>query len=208
MIEAAPSCNAVGENRQLQIVSTHARSPQGSAKSQDRHLRSEFGDVYRTNLPAVTGFFARRATEPQTVADLTSETFVEAIGSFGSFDVTKGSPRAWLFGIARAVYAQHCARTANGHEIAVRLAGQMTLGDDDLGDLVERIDAQHAGRDLLRRCALLPELERAAIELVDLEGLTPKEAATALHVSPGAVRVRLFRARSRLRKEAGSHEQL
>jgi DNA-directed RNA polymerase specialized sigma24 family protein len=45
---------------------------------------------------------------------------------------------------------------------------------------VERIDAQHAGRDLLRRCALLPELERAAIELVDLEGLTPKRKFSLL----------------------------
>lgn len=133
---------------------------------------------------------------------------MEAIGSFGSFDVTKGSPRGWLFGIARAVYAQHCARTANGHELAGRLADQMTLDDDDLDDLAERIDAQRAGRELLAQCALLPDLERTALELVDLEGLTPKEAATALDISPGAVRVRLFRARSRLRKEAGNHEQL
>ena len=34
-----------------------------------------------------------------------------------------------------------------------------------------------------------------------IAGLSSKEAGAVLHVSPGAVRVRLFRARARLRKE-------
>jgi DNA-directed RNA polymerase specialized sigma24 family protein len=40
------------------------------------------------------------------------------------------------------------------------------------------------------------------IELVDLAGLRPKEAATALGLTPGAVRMRLLRTRARLRKQA------
>jgi DNA-directed RNA polymerase specialized sigma24 family protein len=53
----------------------------------------------------------------------------------------------------------------------------------------------------MQRCERLPEVERAAIELVDLEGFSPKEAAVALGVSRVAFRQRLSRARSRLRKE-------
>ena len=53
----------------------------------------------------------------------------------------------------------------------------------------------------MRRFERLPANERAAVELVDLEGLTPKEAALALGVSGVAFRKRLSRARSRLRKE-------
>jgi RNA polymerase sigma-70 factor (ECF subfamily) len=49
--------------------------------------------------------------------------------------------------------------------------------------------------------ARLPELERVALELVELAGLAPREAAGALEISPAALRVRLFRARTRLRKE-------
>jgi len=56
------------------------------------------------------------------------------------------------------------------------------------------------GAALLRRCAQLPAHEREVIELVDLEELTPKEAAQALGVSHVAVRKRLSRARSRLKK--------
>ncbi len=42
-------------------------------------------------LAVVTAFFARRCFDPQTVADLTAETFVAAIGSLATFDVGKGS---------------------------------------------------------------------------------------------------------------------
>jgi len=157
--------------------------------------------VYQQNIAAVSGFFARRCTEPQTVADLTSETFVEAISSFPSFDARRGSPRAWLIGIARVVYARYYAGVANGREAVDRLASQVTLENDEIEDLAARIDAQRSGRELLLRAGRLPELERTAIELVDLVGLTPKEAARTLHISPGSLRVRLFRARARLRKE-------
>jgi hypothetical protein len=39
--------------------------------------RLELASVYRENLGSVAAFFARRCREPQQVADLTSQTFVE-----------------------------------------------------------------------------------------------------------------------------------
>lgn len=163
---------------------------------------SEFESVYRANLAPVTGFFARRCVDPQTVADLTAQTFVEAIGSFQTFNVRKGSARAWLFGVARRVYADHCVAAATGADATSRLAGQLTLDDDEIEQLAGRIDDQRAGRELLERCAQLPERDRVVIELVDIAGLSSKEAAVVMQTSPGAVRVRLSRARARLRKGA------
>ena len=76
------------------------------------------------------------------------------------------------------------------------------MEDSEAGDeLVSRIDAQRAGRALLEQLAALPALDREVVELVDLAGLTPSEAARALGVSSGALRVRLFRARAKLREE-------
>ena len=46
------------------------------------------------------------------------------------------------------------------------------------------------------------------IELVDIAGLRPKEAAAALGLTPGTVRMRLMRTRARLRKEAGHNQAL
>ena len=168
--------------------------PSGSALA-------EFEQIYRGNFDVVTAYFARRCAEPQIVADLTSETFVQAAGAFGSFDPRRGSARAWLFGIAAHVFAGHCARTANGRDVVARLAQRRPLDVDEIEELAAKIDAERDGRKLIGLCARLPELERAAVELVDLAGLTPKEAASALGVSRVVLRKRLSRARARLRKE-------
>lgn len=161
----------------------------------------EFEQVYLDNADVVMAYFARRNGEPQVVADLTSETFVRAAAGFGSFDPARGSARAWLFGIGANVFARYCAQAADAHDAAVRLAGQRLLDEDEIGELAEKIDAERAGRELIERCSQLPGLERAAVELVDLSGLTPKEAAAALGVSRIVLRKRLSRARARLRKE-------
>jgi RNA polymerase sigma factor (sigma-70 family) len=167
-----------------------------------RPSKLEFATVYRENVAPVTAFFARRCREPQEVADLTSQTFVEAIKSAHTF-AGKGTPRAWLIAIARRVYANHLAERALTEGLVDQLAGQLLLSDDDVEDLTARIDAQREAREMLERAGALSGVEREAIELVHLVGLTPKEAARVLGVAPNALRVRLFRAHHRLRKELG-----
>lgn len=160
-----------------------------------------FEEVYLRNVDAMMGYFARRCPDPQTVADLTSETFVRAMKGFAGFDPGRGSDRGWLYGIAGRVFARHCEQSAGSRDATARLGGHRPLDENAIEELAERIDAEREGAALLRRCELLPAVERAAIELVDLEELTPKEAALALGVSHVALRKRLSRARSRLRKE-------
>ena len=162
--------------------------------------------MYLRNVNVLMGYFARRCREPQTVADLTSETFVRAVDGFARFDPRRGSDRAWLFGIAARVFARHCEQSAGGRDAVARLGGRRPLDLDEIEELVGRIDAEREGAALMGRCAQLPAVERAAIELVDLEGLTPKEAAQALGISGVAFRKRLSRARSRLRKEHESND--
>lgn len=164
----------------------------------------EFEIVYRTHIGGVTSFFARRSRDPQLVADLTAETFVEAIHSFGSAPPARGSERAWLFTISRRVYAKHCERATRRQDAALRDSGRQILNEDLTEQLADRIDAERPGRELLEALAGFSAVDREAVELVDLAGLTPKEAAGALGVSPGTLRVRLFRARARLRKESNS----
>jgi RNA polymerase sigma factor (sigma-70 family) len=176
------------------------------ALSQPPSTRAVFEQVYRRNVEVLMAYFARRCRDPQTVADLTSETFVQALASFARFDARRGSDRAWLFGIAAHVFARHCALAAGSREAITRLGGRRSLDEDEIEELAERIDAERDGAAILQRCAQLPEIERAALELVDLGGLTPKEAALALGVSRVALRQRLSRARSRLRELANARE--
>jgi len=183
------------------MLADRTRENAGAAGRPSDSALAEFEQIYRGNVDVVMSYFARRCVEPQIVADLTSETFVRAAGAFGSFDPGRGSARAWLFGIAAHVFAGHCAQTANGRDAVARLAQRRPLDVDETEELAAKVDAERAGRELIGRCAQLPELERAAVELVDLAGLTPKEAAMALGVSRVVLRKRLSRARARLRKE-------
>ena len=163
---------------------------------------AEFERLYRANVEAVTAYFARRSADPHVVADLTADTFVAVITAFGSFDPRKGTARAWVFGIARHVYASYCETYSQQQHQMLRLSGRRDLDPDHVEELLDRIDAERAGRDLVSGLAALPERDRAVVELVDLTGLRPKEAATVLGLAPGTVRMRLMRARTRLRKQA------
>jgi RNA polymerase sigma factor (sigma-70 family) len=169
---------------------------------------AEFERLYRANVEAVTAYFARRSTDPHVVADLTADTFVTAITSFGSFDPGKGSARSWIFGIARHVYVAHCEAYGRQQGRLQRLAGRRDLESDQVEEMLDRIDAERAGRDLVTGLGMLPDRDRALVELVDIAGLAPKEAAAALGVTPGAVRMRLMRARARLRRDAVNTNQV
>jgi RNA polymerase sigma-70 factor (ECF subfamily) len=173
-----------------------------TAPSANAGATAEFERLYRANVAAVTAYFARRSAEPQVVADLTADTFVAVITSFETFDPRKGSARAWVFGIARRVYAAYCEAYNRQEHKLLRLAGRRDLDPDQVEELLDRIDAQRAGRDLVTGLSTLPERDRALIELVDIAGLAPKEAAATLGLSPGAVRMRLMRTRAQLRKQA------
>src|SRR5277367_2931728 len=160
----------------LAVFRSSARTRRANSGAGRPTALEEFEHVYRANMAPVSAYFARRCSEPQTVADLTSETFVRAAAGFARFDPRRGSPRAWLFGIAARVFASHCAAHADGVEMVLRLAGDRPLPSEEIEDLAARIDAQREGRELLERCARLSDGERFAIELVDLAGLSPKEA--------------------------------
>jgi len=193
-------CNATTAGAHLRDVT--ASNIKRDVARVDGSSRLEFEAVYRENVRPVTAFFARRCRDPQHVADLTSQTFVEAIKSANTFQ-GRGSATAWLIAIARRVYANHLADQASGIDLIDQLGGRLVLEHDEVEDLAARIDAQRDGKELLERAARLSSLEREAIELVDLMGLTPTDAARVLDVSPNALRVRLFRAHKRLRKELG-----
>jgi len=144
-------------------------------------------------------YFARRTSDPQTAADLTSDTFVAAITSFATFDRARGTARGWVLGIARRVFAQHCEAVTRGRDVVARIRGRRVLDGDEIAELVARIDAERAGRELIAAMASLSATDREVIELVDLVGMTPKDAAEVLGMSSGAVRLRLFRARGKVR---------
>jgi DNA-directed RNA polymerase specialized sigma24 family protein len=110
-----------------QISSSPPSSPPSRLEPQRSGLAdsavAEFAALYRANVAAVTAYFARRSADPQAVAGLTADTFAQAITSFATFDPRKGTPRAWVPGIARRIYAAHCEAHSQQRSRVERLAG-------------------------------------------------------------------------------------
>ncbi|GAB3420891.1 RNA polymerase sigma factor [Flindersiella endophytica] len=158
-----------------------------------------FEAFYRKHIEAIQRFVARRVDDPYLAADLTADVFLAAIDSAATYRPSRGSPAGWLYGVAHNVVAAERRRQARELRATSRLSGRRLLEADDLARLEERIDAEARARQLYQAMDQLPDSERAVLELTALEGLTVSEAAQALRITPVAARVRLHRARRKLR---------
>jgi RNA polymerase sigma-70 factor (ECF subfamily) len=163
-----------------------------------------FRAYYRAHFDIVQNYLARRVREPERVADLTADVFLAAIDGAPRYRPTKGTVRAWTYGIARNVLLTDLRRTERERRAIGRVAARRLLTDDDITRLEERIDAQTAIRRMLPAIDELTEGERAVLEFVAIEGLTVGEAAAALGISTVSARVRLHRARKRLHRHPPS----
>lgn len=157
-----------------------------------------FERFFRAHVRDVERFIARRTTDPQQAADLTADVFLAVIEHADGYRPDRGTPLAWVFGIARNVIAEHGRRRARELRLVRRVSGRALLDDDSLARIEERIDAEAQARRTLAALAALSESDRALVELVAVDGLAIDDVAAVLGVEPGTARVRLHRARRRL----------
>lgn len=130
--------------------------------------------------------------------DLVQDTLVRAYNAIDRFDGRY--PRAWLLTILR---------NTNLNRVTKRTI-DVVPRSEAARDAVDRTPSSEAGPEEVtvdrtfdsvveRELAALPEAMRAVIELVDMNGLSYKEAADVLGVPAGTVMSRLHRARKRMR---------
>ena len=161
-------------------------------------------------MGATIRFAARRADRPGDVVDLVAAVWLEVVASLDRYEPHRGDALPWILGIAANLCAVERRRRAREHEALRRLGGRRTLEADDFERLEGEIDAAGAAPALRQRLGELPPSERAVAELVFLDGLTPAEAAEALGIRSAAARMRLARARKKLRvvaEESASSER-
>jgi RNA polymerase sigma factor (sigma-70 family) len=160
-----------------------------------------FEAFYREQVEGVRRFVVRRVGDRDRAADLTAEIFLAAIDSAHRYRPRLGTPRAWLLGIARVLVANDGRRRSRQRVGEERLRGSALLDEDDAAALDARIDAATRSRELYAAMDRLSEGERAVLELVAIDDLSLTEAAAAAGVRPVTARVRLHRARRKLRTE-------
>jgi RNA polymerase sigma-70 factor (ECF subfamily) len=187
--------------RRLALVSVRER---GVGPEQLRWIATDpeiFEAFYREHVEAIQAFVARRVGDRERAADLTAEVFLAAIGAARRYRPARGAPKAWLYGIARTVVAADRRRVGREQAREERLRASALLDEDDSARIEARIEATTKLRHLYEAMDRLSEPERAVLELVALDELSLAEAATAAGVRPVTARVRLHRARRKLREE-------
>ena len=137
----------------------------------------------------------RTTGDPEEAADALQDALISAFRRAGSF---RGDAQVttWLHRIVVNACLDRLRRRA------VRAASALPE-DDGPGAIEDEHDAigQREDRiEIARALAELPEAQREAILLVDVEGLSVEDAAGALGVPAGTIKSRCSRGRARLAK--------
>ncbi len=158
------------------------------------------GQFYERHVDAVVRYAIRRCANPDDAADLVSTVFLEVFAAAPSFDPRRGAARAWLLGIASRCLADARRHGYRREELDRRLGGRPGWDHDEYEHVEHMIDAARSSARLERTLRdRLTAAEREIFLLVAVDGLTPAEAAHALGVGPVVGRMRLARARRKLR---------
>ena len=165
-----------------------------------------FAGVFERHHAAIHRYLARRLGA-DLADELAAETFAVAFAKRGRFDLDVADARPWLFGIATKLAHHHWRREERELRAYARTGlDPAAPAPDDA--VVTRADSAGACRALAAALAGLTAKERDVLLLYAWEQLTQPEIATALAISPGTVKSRLHRARTRLRQSLAAAGEL
>ena len=138
--------------------------------------------------------------DPDDAEDVAQLVMMKMLASMEGFD-GRSRVTSWVYRITRNASLDHQRSKKQDQRLAEKaewLARAETPRLDDPLDDIEMKRTLRLIRTLLRE---LPMRQREVFDLVDLQGLKPREAADLLEMNPNTLRVHLFRARRKMRKE-------
>jgi len=147
----------------------------------------EMEEMFRQHQRALYAFFLRVVGNRHDAEELTQETFLRACTAALRFR-GEASARTWLFGIARHVLMEASRKGLFADDRPVEQDDAISEPPDSAFRL-----------DLERAFATLEFADRETLMLVDFLGFSPSDAATLVSIDGSTFRMRLHRARRRLR---------
>jgi RNA polymerase sigma-70 factor (ECF subfamily) len=156
-----------------------------------------FEKLYERHASEVLAY-ARRRTDTDTAEDIAAEVFATAWRRID--DVPEGAALPWLYGTARNVLANEIRARRRRHGLAERAAAavrtQSMRGEDS-----------DRSEDVLAALGKLNVEEQEVLMLTAWEELDGRQAAVVLGCSPTAYRIRLHRARRKLRQQLAAEQE-
>ncbi len=162
--------------------------------SQDQ---SAFARLYDATAARVYGLALRITTRRDAAEEVTSDAYLQIWQQAARYDVTRGSPLAWMLTITRSRALDYLRRRdpAETHADPTLLQPESATADDtvDLLTAVDRASAVH------KAMAELPRTARQLLGLAFLRGLSHQEIATHTGMPLGTIKTILRTAMQTLR---------
>jgi RNA polymerase sigma factor (sigma-70 family) len=153
-----------------------------------------FLTLYESARPLIIAYTLRRAPSREDAADAVAETFEIAWRRLG--DIPDGHDSIlWLYVTARYVLANQGRRLRRRQEVTTRLSEELH------GIELHEAAPDEEGVFMQRSFRALTADERELLMLAGWEGLNAADMGRVLGCSPTAARIRLHRARTRLKAE-------
>jgi RNA polymerase sigma-70 factor (ECF subfamily) len=170
------------------------------ARARDGDLPA-FNQLVELHQRAVYSLSYRMIGHAAAAEDATQEAFISAFRSIGTF--RGGSFRAWLMRIAANASTDELRRRARRPALSLQVPPPGTDEPIDVADLAPGPEAQAlsaAERERVQAALLLlPEDQRLAVIMCDIEGYAYEEISQAMRCSIGTVKSRIARGREKLR---------
>jgi len=159
-----------------------------------------FDAIFRECAPDVHAYVISLLGDRAAAEDVTALAFERLYRSRTRLDRRRGTPRAWLFSIARNAALDELRRRGRRphYQLDDERSGQLDASDaSDVGDALEHMERRATVRAAL---AALPLREREVVLLKFHGQLSNAELARALGISESNAGTRLHRALTRLRE--------
>ena len=185
-------------------MSSHTDGPGDDPDAEDRRLLAAhidgdvdaFGYLARRHYDRLWPVALRICRDPQDAEDALQDALISAMRRADSF---RGDARVttWL----HRIVVNACLDRLRRNKRATWVELPDDAGPGALPDTVDRVEQQETRLDVSAALARLPDDQRAAVVLVEIEGYPVAEAAAILGVPEGTVKSRCYRARVRLARE-------
>jgi RNA polymerase sigma factor (sigma-70 family) len=154
-----------------------------------------FGEFYRRHAVAIERWIRNQTPDAATAADLTAETFAQALVSLRRFrGKTDESARAWVYGIARNLVRRYHRRGRVELATCRKLGIQLDHDPEELAAIESQIDAATQAPELTQALNTLPDTQRQALQLRVIDELDYEQAAALMGTTELNARIRVSRA--------------
>ena len=155
-----------------------------------------FQILYERYRDPIFRFAYRLLGSVEAAEDVVQDCFLGLIREPGRFDPTRASLRTYLYAAARNQAAKRYQ--AFGRETAIDELGVEPQSSDLQGPMARVLNDELAG-EIERAIASLPAAQREALVLFEYEDFSLAEIAAVVGADSNTVKVRVFRAREKLR---------